>query len=100
VGLEIGQVRQLKQAPRRKREAEKLVTELGLDKAMLQDVLAKNSKALAPPPSDALLERRVSNASASRVPHGPDRRWTLRYLSRREPCEERSSYAMRIPGRL
>jgi len=41
VGLEINQVRQLKQLQEENGKLKKLVAELSLDKAMLQDVLAK-----------------------------------------------------------
>lgn len=42
VGLEIDQVRQLKQLQEENGKLKKLVAELSLDKAMLQDVLSKN----------------------------------------------------------
>ena len=41
VGLEIDQVRQLKQLQEENGKLKKLVAELSLDKAMLQDVLVK-----------------------------------------------------------
>jgi putative transposase len=41
VGLEIDQVRQLKQLQEENARLKKLVAELSLDKTMLQDVLAK-----------------------------------------------------------
>ena len=41
VGLEIDQVRQLKQLQEENGRLKKLVAELSLDKTMLQDVLAK-----------------------------------------------------------
>jgi putative transposase len=41
VGLEIDQVRQLKQLQEENGKLKKLVAELSLDKSMLQDVLAK-----------------------------------------------------------
>ena len=41
VGLEIDQVRQLKQLQEENGRLKKLVAELSLDKVMLQDVLAK-----------------------------------------------------------
>jgi putative transposase len=41
VGLEIDQVRQLKQLQEENGKLKKLVADLSLDKAMLQDVLAK-----------------------------------------------------------
>ena len=41
VGLEVDQVRQLKQLQEENGKLKKLVAELSLDKAMLQDVLAK-----------------------------------------------------------
>lgn len=41
IGLEIDQVRQLKQLQEENGKLKKLVAELSLDKAMLQDVLAK-----------------------------------------------------------
>jgi putative transposase len=41
IGLEIDQVRQLRQLQEENGKLKKLVAELSLDKAMLQDVLAK-----------------------------------------------------------
>ena len=41
VGLEVDQVRQLKQLQEENGKLKKLVAELSLDKAMLQDVLSK-----------------------------------------------------------
>ena len=41
VGLEVDQVRQLKQLQEENSRLKKLVAELSLDKTMLQDVLAK-----------------------------------------------------------
>ena len=41
VGLEVDQVRQLKQVEEENTRLKKLVAELTLDKVMLQDVLAK-----------------------------------------------------------
>ena len=41
MGLEVDQVRQLKQLQEENGKLKKLVAELSLDKAMLQDVLAK-----------------------------------------------------------
>jgi putative transposase len=43
VGSEIDQVRQLKQLQEENGKLKKLVAELSLDKAMLQDVLSKKS---------------------------------------------------------
>ena len=42
VGLEVDQVRQLKQLQEENTRLKQLVAELSLDKVMLQDVLAKN----------------------------------------------------------
>jgi putative transposase len=47
VGLEVDQVRQMKQLQEENLRLKQLVAELTLDKAMLQDVLSKNGKALA-----------------------------------------------------
>jgi putative transposase len=47
VGLEVDQVRQLKQLQEENARLKQLVTDLTLDKAMLQDVLSKKSRALA-----------------------------------------------------
>ena len=41
VGMEVDQVRQLKQLQEENSKLKKLVAELSLDKAMLQDVLSK-----------------------------------------------------------
>ena len=48
IGLEIDQVRQLKQLQEENQRLKRLVADLTLDKTMLQDVLAKNSEASAP----------------------------------------------------
>jgi putative transposase len=71
VGLEIDQVRQLKQLQEENGKLKKLMAELSLDKAMRQDVLAKNSKALLPPSRSALPAWCVSSESAARpaAPH-------------------------------
>ena len=45
VGLEVDQVRQLKQLQEENTRLKQVVADLTLDKVMLQDVLAKNSKA-------------------------------------------------------
>jgi putative transposase len=47
VGLEVDQVRQMKQLQEENLRLKQLVAELTLDKAMLQDVLSKNGKAFA-----------------------------------------------------
>jgi putative transposase len=43
VGLEVDQVRQLKQLQEENRRLKRLVADLTLDKAMLQDVLSKKA---------------------------------------------------------
>ena len=50
VGLDIDQMRQLKQLQEENQRLKRLVADLTLDKTMLQDVLAKNSEASATPP--------------------------------------------------
>ena len=71
VGLEIDQVRQLKQLQEENGKLKKLVAELSLDKVMLQDVLAKkNWKALAPPPRGELSARRVPGEPETCMPGG------------------------------
>ena len=73
VGLEIDQVRQLKQLQEENGKLKKLVAELSLDKAMLQDVLGqKNSKALVRHPSGALPVRPCESATC--VSHRASRR--------------------------
>ena len=52
VGLEVDQVRQLRQVQEENVRLKRLVAELILDKTMLQDVLAKKCKALAAPPPE------------------------------------------------
>jgi len=49
VGLEVDQVRQLKQLQEENTRLKQLVADLTLDKAMLQGVLSKKSRALAAP---------------------------------------------------
>lgn len=49
-GLEVDQVRQLKQLQEENARLKRLVADLTLDKMMLQDVLSKNTEALAAAP--------------------------------------------------
>ena len=49
-GLEVDQVRQLKQLRDENTRLKQLVAELSLDKTMLQDVIRKSSKALSASP--------------------------------------------------
>ena len=70
VGLEIDQVRQLKQLQKENGKLKKLVADLSLDKAMLQDVLSKNSKALAHAFGGAVPVRGICSESAAGVSYG------------------------------
>ena len=70
VGLEIDQVRQLKQLQEENQRLKRLVAELTLDKTMLQDVLAKNSEAFATPPGGRVPARGLQDKRAARLrPH-------------------------------
>ena len=64
-GLEIDQVRQLKQLQDENGRLKKLVAELTLDRAMLQDVLRKTGKALLPSRSGYVPVRRVPSQRAA-----------------------------------
>jgi putative transposase len=57
VGLEIDQVRELKQLQEENARLKRLVAELSLDKTMLQDVLRKSSEARAAPSASGSPER-------------------------------------------
>ncbi len=59
VGLEVDQVRQLKQLQEENARLKQLVADLTLDKAMLQDVLSKKSRALAAPTGGRVPARRL-----------------------------------------
>ena len=67
VGLEIDQVRQLKQLQEENQRLKQLVAELTLDKTMLQDVLAKNSEASATPPGGSVPAWRLRGQRAARL---------------------------------
>jgi putative transposase len=73
VGLEVDQVRQLRQVQEENLRLKRLVAELILDKTMLQDVLAKNCKALAAPPEHHLPARALSGKRATGLPSLPAR---------------------------
>ena len=72
VGLETDHVRQLKQLQEENARLKRLVAELSLDKTMLQDVLAKNCKALAAPPRGELPGRRVPGEPETCLRSGTD----------------------------
>jgi putative transposase len=72
VGLETDHVRQLKQLREENTRLKRLVAELSLDKTILQDVLAKNCKALAPSRTGRLSARRVPGELEARLPSGAD----------------------------
>ena len=64
------QVRQLRQLQEENGKLKKLVAELSLDTAMLQDVLAKNCKALGAPRTGEPSARRVSGELEACLPSG------------------------------
>ena len=72
VGLEVDQVRQLRQVQDENVRLKRLVAELTLDKTMLQDVLEKNFDALAAPPGGELSARHLPGERAACVPCGAD----------------------------
>ena len=67
VGLEVDQVRQLKQLQEENTRLKQVVADLTLDKVMLQDVLAKNSKALAVSAGGGVPARAVPGERAARL---------------------------------
>ena len=67
IGLEIDQVRQLKQLQEENQRLKRLVADLTLDKTMLQDVLAKNSEASATPPGRSVPVRGLRGERAARL---------------------------------
>ncbi len=71
VGLEIDQVRQLKQLQEENQRLKRLVADLTLDKTMLQDVLAKNSEASATPPGGSVPARGLQDKRAARLRRHP-----------------------------
>jgi len=92
-GLETDQVRQFKQLQEENARLKRLVAELTLDKTMLQDVLAKNCDALAPPPGGGVPTRDLPGERAACVPCGTYKVSTFRYESMQEP---RTALRLRI----
>lgn len=66
-GMEVDQVRQLKQLQEENARLKRLVAELTLDKTMLQDVLAKNCKALTAPSRGDVSEEHVPGERTARL---------------------------------
>src|SRR5215471_10288251 len=69
-GLEVDQVRQLKQLQEENVRLKRVVADLTLDKVMLQDVLSKNCEALAAPAGGRAPMRRIRRESATGLPGG------------------------------
>jgi len=67
-GLEVDQVRQLKQMQEENARLKRIVADLTLDKAMLQDVLTKNSKALAVSSRGGVFKRELPDQRAESLP--------------------------------
>jgi putative transposase len=67
-GLEVDQVRQLKQMGEENARLKRIVADLTLDKAMLQDVLRKKSKALAVSFRRGVFERGLPDQRAEGLP--------------------------------
>jgi putative transposase len=67
VGLEVDQVRQLKQLRDENTRLKQLVAELTLDKTMLQDVIRKSSEALATPPDGEVSGTELSGERTTRM---------------------------------
>ena len=65
--LEVDQLRQLKQLQEENQRLKRLVAELTLDKTMLQDVLAKTSKASATPSGGGIPAWRLQGERAARL---------------------------------
>jgi putative transposase len=72
-GLEVDQVRQIKQLREENTKLKQLVAELTLDKTMRQDVLRKSCKALSAPPVGRAIEEGLHQATAP-VLHRPSLR--------------------------
>lgn len=70
--LEVDQVRQLRQLQDENARLKKLVAELTLDKAMLQDVVKKSGENRATSPHGRLLPAALFGLRASRVSGGGD----------------------------
>jgi putative transposase len=107
VGLEVGQVRQLKQLRDENTRLKQLVAEASMDKTMLQDVLRKSCKALAAPPFVTYLEHsyRVSERHACcvlelpRATHryeGHQEQWIELRMRIREIAQTRVRYGYRM----
>jgi putative transposase len=72
VGLEVDQVRQLKQLQEENTRLKQVVADLTLDKAMLQDVLAKKSSALAASAGGGVSARQLPGERAASLQDSPD----------------------------
>jgi hypothetical protein len=72
VGLEVDQVRQLKQLQEENTRLKQLVADLTLDKAMLQDVLAKNASAPAARAGGRIPARQLPGERAACMQGCPD----------------------------
>jgi transposase-like protein len=87
-GLESDQVSEFKQLAEENGRLKKLVAELSLDKAVLQDVLAKNSPARAHETGCFLLDGVARLQPAPGLQADPQGRSTQRRISRRDPRTE------------
>ncbi len=72
-GMGVAEVRRLKQLEEENAKLKRVVADLTLDKAMLQDVLRKNGKARRPtrdrtPSADGLRRRRTTGLQGNRLP--------------------------------
>src|SRR5262249_6771691 len=70
-GLESEQVREFRQLQDENAKLKRLVADLSLDKVMLQDVLAKNGKALATAHRRTLFRHGISDQRAARLSDRP-----------------------------
>lgn len=90
-GLKVDQRRQMKQLQEENRRLKRIVADITFDKAMLQDVPRKKSKALTMPASGGVFERELPDRLACRVTRM--HRAKFRYCRHRDP---RAELRMRI----
>ena len=76
-GLEVDQVRELKQVREENVRLKRIVADLTLDKTMLQDVLSKSSEALAVPTGGGVPVQGLSGQRAAGLPPDPPAPWDV-----------------------
>ena len=91
-GLEVDQVRQIKQLREENTRLKQLVAELTLDKTMLQECCEKSCKALPTPPVSRVSEDEQPGECAARVRDSGDRSNNIS-LRRSQGAMDRASHA-------